>query len=241
MDISKINSHQLQIPLLAIIPAKGKSQRCLEKNKRLFGKDPLFLLSVHYAREEGGTPVVSTDSEEIMSIRQEQGILFFSEQVDDSRMENCVRQVLSHTNCQVFALLQPTSPFRKKGLLRKMLMTANKRDASSCLTVQKIKLIGFLDGAFHSVHREHDCKRFFFFSDGNLFLNTAEYFHKNGYFFDDNSLAFVNSFPYCLQIDTETEFKVLKHLLSMDESGCWLPSYDHPPIELSYENLYRFK
>lgn len=231
MDISKINPPPLQIPLLAIIPAKGKSQRCSEKNKRLFGKDPLFLLSVHYAREEGFTPVVSTDSEEIMSICQEQGILYFSEQVDDSRMENCVRQVLSHINCQVFALLQPSSPFRKKGLLRKMLMAVNKGEAASCLTVQKIKLIGFLDGSFHAAHREQDCNRFFYFFDGNLFLNTTEYFQKKGSFFDDNSLAFVNSFPYCLQIDTETEFKVLKHLLSMDESVCWLPSYYHTPIE----------
>lgn len=241
MDISKNNSPPLQIPLLAIIPAKGKSQRCLEKNKRQFGKDPLFLLSVHYAKEEGFTPVVSTDSEEIMSICREQGILFFCEQVDDSRMENCVCQVLSHITCQVFALLQPTSPFRKKGLLRKMLAAVNKGEALSCLTVRKIKLIGFLDGTFHSAHREQDCKRFFYFFDGNLFLNTAEYFHKNGYFFDDDSLAFPNSFPYCLQIDTETEFKVLRHLMSMDESVCWLPSYYHSPIEMSYENLYRFQ
>ena len=80
---------------IAIIPAKKYSERCPGKNLRKFNNIPLFLYSVQYAINEGITPVVSTDSEEIMNICYARGIQVVKEKVNDSSMCNCIQKVLT--------------------------------------------------------------------------------------------------------------------------------------------------
>lgn len=212
-----------KIPYIAIIPAKNSSQRCPGKNTREFDKLPLFMHSVHYAMQEGVTPVVSTDCDEIKELCRQEEIICLDEKVDDSTMVHCINQVLSRIKCDVFSILQPTSPFRKPGLLRRMLDDIRDGKGQSALTVQKIKMIGFLDGVFHKAYREQDQKRFFYFFDGNLLMIKQDYFLKTNELFDDHSLSYVNELPCCLQIDDEIEFAVLNHLTSLPDANVFLP------------------
>lgn len=212
---------------LAIIPAKKHSERCPHKNRRLLNGRPLFLYSVSYALQEGFVPVVSTDSEEVMEHCRREGIQCFRETVDDRRMENCVRQVLARFSCDMFAVLQPTSPFRRRGLLRQMAEDMEKGIIQSAYTARKTKMIGHLEGHFHLAHREQDAKKFFYFFDGNINVVTRKKFLESGTMFDDGSCPYPNDFPCCLQIDTEEEWKVLSRLGEFKDCQCFLASEGH--------------
>lgn len=212
---------------LAIIPAKKHSERCPDKNRRLLNGRPLFLYSVSYALQEGFVPVVSTDSEEVLERCRREGIRCFRETVDDRRMENCVRQVLTRFSCDIFAVLQPTSPFRRRGLLRQMAEDMEKGKIQSAYTARKTKMIGHMEGHFHLAHREQDAKKFFYFFDGNINVVTRKKFLESGTMFDDGSCPYPNDFPCCLQIDTEEEWKALSRLGEFKDWQCFLASEGH--------------
>ncbi len=213
---------------IAIIPAKACSERCPGKNLRLLGGVPLFLHSVRYARQEGFVPIVSTDSDEIAAICQREGIRVVREEVDDRHMGNCVRQVLAQVSSEQFVILQPTSPLRVAGLLRRMLDEMLRDKLRSAFTAQHIKMIGLLDGRFHLENREQDASRFFRFFDGNLLLVRTDFFEASGGFFEDCSLTYRNPFPCCLQIDTEAEFAALAALAESPEFRAHLPAEPLP-------------
>lgn len=212
---------------LAIIPAKKHSERCPDKNRRLLNGRPLFSYSVSYALQEGFVPVVSTDSEEIMECCRREGIHCFREKVDDRRMENCIRQVLARFSCEMFAVLQPTSPFRRPGLLRQMAEDMEKGNIQSAYTARKTKMIGHLEGHFHLAHREQDAKKFFYFFDGNINVVTRKKFLETGVMFDDDSSPYPDDFPCWLQIDTEEEWSALSRLSEIKDYQRFLASEGH--------------
>lgn len=196
-------------PKLAVIPAKASSERCPGKNLRLLGGLPLFLHSVHYAVQEGFVPVVSTDCDEVITLCRNEGITFMQELVDDSKLENCIDQVLRHFSADILAILAPTSPFRAPGLLRRIACSLETGRTHSAYTAQKIKVIGHLDGHFQIAHREQDARRFLNFFDGNIVAFRTEFYLEKGQFFTDDSANYENPFPCNLQIDTEEEYKTL--------------------------------
>lgn len=208
---------------IAIIPAKGNSERCPGKNLRSFLGYPLFLYSVFYAQSEGIMPVVSTDSDEIAQICRNYGINVVREQVDDSSMSNCVRQVLQQVTCDVFAVLLPTSPLRQRGLLRQMLSACHDGSCKSAFTACDMKLIGQLNGRFQRAYRDQDAKKRFLFFDGNISVTSRAYFECTGELFDEHSLPFINAFPCTMQIDTENEFTALEQVACQQDFRELLP------------------
>ena len=209
---------------IAIIPAKANSSRCPGKNLRSFVGHPLFLHSVFYARREGVEPIVSTDSEEVMAICQRQRVRFLREVVDDSNMSNCVRQVLERVPCDSFAMLQPTSPMRLSGMLRRMLETLESHQCETAFTAWRLKPIGLWEGRFLRAYRDQDTKVHFMHFDGNILVATRAFFERTGELFDDCSLPFENTFPCTLQIDSEDEFTALQHLAMHGSFSQFLPS-----------------
>lgn len=197
---------------IAIIPAKGQSLRCPDKNIRQFAGRPLFLHSVQYARNEGIEPIVSTDSEAIMALCREHGVRVVRETVDDSTMANCVRQVLKQVPCDYFAILLPTSPLRHPGLLRDMLQVCWSGEAESAYTAHSIKPIGHWKGHFLRAYRDQDTKQKFLFFDGNINVCSRMLFERTGELFHDSTVPFPHEFPANLQIDTEEEFAALEQL-----------------------------
>lgn len=197
---------------IAIIPAKGVSSRCPGKNLRSFCGLPLFLHSVLYAQAEGVEPIVSTDSEEVISLCRERNVRFIRESVNDSTMANCVRQVLAQIPCDMFAVLLPTSPLRQPGLLRRMLAACSDGNGDTAFSAQDIKPIGQLDGKFRLAYRDQDTPSRFYFFDGNISVTTRSFFERTGELFGEDSRPFTHEFPCSLQIDTEEEFAALEHL-----------------------------
>ena len=147
-------------------------------------------------------------------------------------MENCVRQVLTRFSCDIFAVLQPTSPFRRRGLLRQMAEDMEKGKIQSAYTARKTKMIGHMEGHFHLAHREQDAKKFFYFFDGNINVVTRKKFLESGTMFDDGSCPYPNDFPCCLQIDTEEEWKALSRLGEFKDWQCFLASEGHKKTHL---------
>lgn len=208
---------------IAIIPAKGQSLRCPDKNIRQFAGRPLFLHSVQYARNEGIEPIVSTDSEAIMALCREHGVHYVRETVDDSTMANCVRQVLKQVPCEYFVILQPTSPLRHPGLLTSMLQECWSGKCESAYTAQPIKPIGHWNGHFLRAYREQDVKQKFMFFDGNILVGKRTFFERSEELFNDDSVPFPHDFPANLQIDTEEEFAALEQLALHGDFSSLLP------------------
>lgn len=210
---------------IAIIPAKACSTRCPGKNLRQFVGLPLFMHSVLYAQHEGIEPIVSTDSDEVVAVCTQRGVRVVREVVDESNMANCVRQVLAQVPCEAFVLLQPTSPLRCPGMLRRMLQALRENKCESAFTASPIKPIGLLDGKFCCAGRDQDTKERFWHFDGNIVAVSRAYFERNGELFDDRSLPFENTFPCMLQIDTEEEFAALHHLAMHGDFRKYLPPF----------------
>lgn len=218
------DSPQFLTAPIAIIPAKATSERCPGKNLRLMAGLPLFLHAVRYARQEGFVPIVSTDSAVIATICREEGVRVVKEKVDDRHMANCVRQVLAQVSSEYFAILQPTSPLRVAGMLRRMFDEMKLENLRSSFTAQHIKMVGLLEGRFYLENREQDASRFFRFFDGNLLLVRSDFFATSGGFFEDSSRTYKTPFPCWLQIDTEAEFATLAFLAESPGFPAHLPA-----------------
>lgn len=213
---------------IAIIPAKGESERCPGKNFRLIGGKPLFRYSVDYAIKEGFIPIVSTDSEDIIKYCDENNLNFFVEKVDDSSMLNCVNQVIDFVGVEKInnlAVLQPTSPMRKPGLLREAVSEMDKHGKTAAMSVTPYKLIGELNGKFNFATRDQDPKtKFFNFFDGNVLVSKAVEIVKNQNLFTDQDPVYVkNTFPCNIQIDTDAEFEVVKTLMEGVTFSSYVP------------------
>lgn len=213
----------MSIPQIAIIPVSDNSSVNSEAT-RPFSPEPLFLLAARYAVEEGFTPLVCTNNKNITEICHKENIQSFLINGEEAATPDGITKVLDSIHALVFAVLNPVSPFRKRGLLRKMLDSINKGNSSSCLTVRKVKFIGFSGNDYYENYDENsNTPGYFYYFDDNITVTSTASFRRSRKIFNEQSLAFINTFPYCLKIESETEFKVLKHLLSMDESVCWLP------------------
>lgn len=211
---------------IAIIPAKGASERCKGKNLRCINGIPLFLYSVQYAIKEGITPVVSTDNNEIKQICNARNIKVIDEIVDDSNIANCIKQVLDKVVSDAFLVLLPTSPLRIPGLGKKMLNDITNGMCNTNYTAIPIKPIGHFDGKFRISYRSQDTPEKFMFFDGNIHGCSTNFFKKTFKLFDDDSKYYLNSFPCNLQIDTEDEFTAIELLTSDRKFKQYLPQFE---------------
>jgi len=203
--------------VIAIIPAKATSERVPGKNRRLLLGEELYQYSVTYATAEGAKPVVSTDDENIVAWCEKMDVACVREVVDDSNMVNCIDQVLAQVDCRYFALLQPTSPLRRLGLLRTMMEVMKSRYCPSIYTARKLKIIGHIGSEFQFATRDQDPQtRFLYQFDGNLLVVDADWYASSHRLFDDSSQSIEQEVPFSLQIDTETDFKVFEALMQAE-------------------------
>ncbi|MFI3244277.1 MAG: hypothetical protein R3Y56_08500 [Akkermansia sp.] len=208
---------------IAIIPAKEKSQRCHNKNTRLFCGTPLFMHAVNYALAEGITPIVSTDSDDIMQHCKKHDIQVVPETVNDSNMSYCVNNVLHHVDCDYYAILQPSSPLREPGMLNKMFEQSIANNGETIISTQDIKLVGFIDNQFHKAYRDQDSKSRFLFYDGNIFVSSRREFNIRQDMFSPNITYYPSRFPCHLQIDYEHEWNALEALAQQNSFRHFLP------------------
>jgi CMP-N,N'-diacetyllegionaminic acid synthase len=135
---------------LAIIPARGGSKGVPRKNIKLLGGKPLIWYSYEAARVSGlfSEIVISTDDVEIAEIAKEIGILvpFLRPNLlanDSAKSIDVVIHCLTEMEKLGFVydgvvLLQPTSPFREKGLIKKSIEIFQQKNADSLVSVRKV-------------------------------------------------------------------------------------------------------
>lgn len=202
----------MQNKTLVIVPAKGISLRLPNKNLLPFNNLPLFLVSCNYAKSEGfSNIVVSSDNDDILKIASEAGYMIYKENVDESRLENCINQVLSlYKGYDTFIVLQPTSPLRESNFLRNAILL--KRNC--IISVQKIKPIAFFNdiAMFNTKNRvlAQDCKQWIYHFDGSIIIrNVSDYLNNMILILSDCELI-ENKFPFYLQIDSKEEYELLR-------------------------------
>ena len=211
------------IEKLAVIPAKQHSSRLKNKNVLKLNGTFLFLYSVYYAIQEGFVPVVSTDSELIIRICKRNNICFVREDVNDINIANCVHNVLQTFTCSVLALLQPTSPLRVKGMLRKMYEDVISCNIISTYSSLKLKLIGKINKVLYKSYRDQDATDFFYKFDGSIICIPYSVFKSTGSLFHVESKPVVNEFPCTLEIDTLDDFKVIKSIITSNAFNKYIP------------------
>lgn len=198
--------------IVAIIPAKSVSKRLPGKNLVLFRGLPLFVWSVLYARAEGVQPVVLTDSELTAHIAKGFGALVYPQKPEQFDNYDAIPPVLEELQVQKIALLQATSPLRKRGVLDKMLNMVPST-CPSCFTSKRVKLQGKQGGKWLHAIQDVGESTGFDASDGNIIVCTSDYFREhNNYFLGDESVPVPNVMPYTLDIDTWDDFYAVELL-----------------------------
>ncbi len=136
--------------LLAIIPARGGSKGVPRKNIKLLGGKPLIWYSFEAARVSGlfEDIVLSTDDAEIAETATSLGLsapfLRPAELATDAAKSiDVVNHCLHFFEQQgktfdAVVLLQPTSPFREKGIINKAFQLFVERQADSLVSVRKV-------------------------------------------------------------------------------------------------------
>ena len=126
------------IKTLAVIPARGGSQRVPRKNLRMLGGVPLIMHTIECAKSVDGIEdiVVSTSDPEIASVAKAAGVLAVTRPVELRGPDVWAFAVTKDAVSQTETLtgktytqvvhLQPTSPFRKPELIKAALSLADE-------------------------------------------------------------------------------------------------------------------
>lgn len=146
---------------IVVIPARGGSKRLPRKNLLLLAGKPLIAHSIAYAKQglPGCEVIVSSDSEEILAIGQENGALGFKRPEELSGDFVTTAAVLQHVgntaleqgiDFDFMVLLQATNPLRPKNMLRQAIEIIEKDGYDSLMTVSRStkKLGKIIDNRF---------------------------------------------------------------------------------------------
>lgn len=103
--------------MLAIIPARGGSKRFPGKNLAMFHDEPLVVHAVKQALacKYVDSVVVSSDSDAILTLVKPPAIALRRPpelSTDDARTEDAIKHALASHQCDLFVVLQATSPTR---------------------------------------------------------------------------------------------------------------------------------
>ena len=140
--------------MIAVIPAKSFSIRLPGKNMRpIMDWDPmpLFEISYRFAIEEGLTAVVTTDAGgEVAAYCEANGIPYVTEDVREERMEYAILNALGKSpqagGKSWVVTLQPTSPIRSTGLLRRCMEALRESGRKSLITTTPLRPVLFHRG-----------------------------------------------------------------------------------------------
>jgi len=216
--------------IVAFIPAKKNSARLIAKNKRLLKRKPLFQHSIDSAKDSKKIKkiFVSSNDDSILSLAKKLKCESIMRPNNLSKKNTPMNSVIKHfisylEKKKIFAksivLLQPTSPFREKRIIDKLILKFLKLNKT--LVSVKKENTKFLKGIISTKKKNFPIIQKFFNSNDQ---NLPRFFSPNGsiYIFDIKKFKIKNSIPindltihemfgkYNINIDTIKDLKYAK-------------------------------
>lgn len=214
---------------IAIIPARGGSNRLPNKNILLLDGIPLIAHSIMYAQKNSAiidTVFVSTDDEKIKEIALKYGVKVIDRPKElsgdleptVSALKHCLESV-NDTSIENVILLQPTNPLRPENLLREAYHVYNENCYNSLFTVTrnnqkfgKINNNKFVPFNYEIGQRSQDLEPIYF-ENGLLYISKVKTI------FEDRIIT-KKAFPYEINhvfsnvdIDTQEDFDYAEYVL----------------------------
>ena len=217
--------------IIAIIPARGNSERLPNKNVLALGGKPLIVHSIDYAKKNGIKKiVVSTDNPEIKSLALKCGAEVIDRPTELATATSPTIDTLSHVlenvenRFSTVILLQPTNPLRPINLLNEALITFSKGNFDSLMTVTRNheKFGKIIDNKFEPFNyqvgqRSQDLDPLYF-ENGLLYITKASLI-KEGKIMGKQNCPYIVNHPFAyVDIDTQEDFDLATKLMSEDVS-----------------------
>jgi CMP-N,N'-diacetyllegionaminic acid synthase len=227
--------------ILGLIPARAGSKGVPRKNIKLLGGKPLIAYTIESAMDCDliQDVVVSTDCQEIMDIATKYGadvpFLRPDELANDSAKSIDVvihaLEYLKHLGREYDAviLLQPTSPFRKKGFLDEAIQQYKKDNLDSLISVLpvpteynphwvfEVNENGFLKlstGDDTIISRRQDLPEAYI-RDGSIYVTSAEVILKKKTFYGKKLGYIVHDNNCHVNIDTIKDWEFAENLVKL--------------------------
>jgi len=131
------------VNIVALIPARAGSKRCVGKNTRLLGGTPLLAWTIAAAQESGVFSAIycCTDDDTAWNIARAMGIqtMVRPPVPDDQPDIFWVRDALPRCQSEAFAILRPTSPFRTAATIQRAFTQFKRSEVHSIRAVQPVK------------------------------------------------------------------------------------------------------
>jgi len=212
---------------IAIIPARGGSQRLPNKNTKLLGGIPLIAHSILFAKENGVDKImVSTDDVKIKEVALKYGadvqIRPKKLATDESPTIDTLRHVLENSdeNYDTVVLLQPTNPLRPTKLFKEAYQKFMEGNFDSLMTVTrnhqkfgKISNDKFVPFNYKIGQRSQDLESLYF-ENGLLYITKASLILEDK-ILGENNFPFIVEHPFAhVDIDTLEDFEYAEYLMN---------------------------
>ena len=222
--------------IIALIPARGGSKGIPKKNIMNFLDIPLIVHSINYAHscELIDKIYVTTDNREIAEIASKAGAEIINRphnlSLDKSTTESAIEHALSQLDNKPshIVLLQPTSPIRPKGSLKKALDIYYNGEYDSLLSISPTHNffwninndIANPKYDFINRPRRQDMKEneISYIENGSLYIFSKAHFDniKNRLGGKIGYIIFPQEFS--LEIDTMLDFKILENYAKLSKT-----------------------
>lgn len=226
--------------ILAIIPARGGSKGLPKKNVKILGNKPLIAWSIESALESKqiSKTIVSSDNDEIIAISKQYGAEIPFKRPEKLATDSATtKDVLLHTiefyktqniNFDYIVLLQPTSPFRKKGAIDLAIKKAIETNVDMVVSVKETSSNpyyvlfeeddkGFLtkskEGTFT---RRQDCPIVYEFN-GSIYVIKVNSLLKYNSMSFKKSIKFKMDKFHSIDIDTQLDFDFANFLIKSNK------------------------
>lgn len=203
--------------ILGLIPARGGSKGVPKKNIRTIHGKPLIVWSIEKGLQSRliDKLVVSTDSEEIAQIAKEAGAEVLMRPAalatDTASTQDVMVHALQNYPADTLVLLQPTSPYRSKGLIDECIEEFLQNDYDSLAT-------GFIcdykEYGKNTLPRQQI--QGFFYDDGNVYVIKVDSILRGDRYGTKIGRKSITRYENA-EIDDEYDFWLLEQILKKFE------------------------
>jgi len=219
---------------LAIIPARGGSERLPNKNKlNLCGK-PLISWTIEAAKRSKyiNKIAVTSDDSEILKIAEKSSVEIIVRPDELASNTATSVDVIKHSlenldTYEYVVLLQPTSPLRNYRHIDESIKFLKQKNADAIISVCKtdhnplwsnkldnnLSMSNFIENEQLN-KRSQDLKKFFRLNGAIYICKTKNFLKENTFFLKNNIFAFIMDKKSSIDIDDEFDFEIATAYMS---------------------------